>query len=392
MIEKVCLEELKNITSFNEKMSNVEIANEISRVADKTRIVIQRMKDPEQQFPEECPVNDRYQFRENIGWTEGFWTGINWLLTEVSDEKLFAEVAKKADKNFVYRIKNHIVTDHHDLGFLFSLSTVAEYKITGNSEMREASLLAADCLLARYWEKAGVIQAWGNPNDLTQQGRMIMDCCMNLPLLYWASEETGDLKYRHAAERHIENASNYLVREDASTFHTFYMDVETGLPKFGSTHQGYRDDSCWARGQAWGVYGFALSARYLNKPEYFELAKKLANYFLNRLPEDLVCYWDLDLDGVAERDTSSMTIVICGLLEMLDQSWFTAEERQLYQKVVDALINALQSYRTTKEDGFLTESVYNFPKKNGVKVSCIWGDYYYLEALVRLTKQPVLFW
>ena len=373
------------------------VLQELARVASKTKEVAQRMTDPQNQFPSEFPVEGKYPLRENIGWTEGFWTGINWLLYEATTDSCFKEVAEAADLNFVHRIENRIITDHHDLGFLYSLSTIAEYDITDSEKMREASILAAETLLERYWPKAGVIQAWGDPNDPSQQGRMIMDCCMNLPLLYWASEETGDPRFKEAAMRHIQNAADYLVREDGSTYHTFYMDVETGQPKYGSTHQGYSDDSCWARGEAWGIYGFALSYRYLKDPKYLELSKKLVNYFMNRLPEDLVCQWDLifydEPDSQQPRDTSSMTIAICGMLEIMDSGLLSKEEYQQYQKIVASVMKSLaDNYATTDSEGFLESSVYNKPKGNGVNVPSIWGDYSYLDALVRLSRKWPMYW
>ncbi len=138
-----------------------------------------------------------------------------------------------------------------------------------------------------------MIQAWGDLNDPARQGRMIIDCNLNVPLLFWAANETGNAAWREAATRHLAQAARYLVREDASSFHTFYMDVHSGQPLRGDTHQGFSDSSCWARGQAWGIYGFALGFRHTGDTTQPELARKLAHYFLNRLPEDFVCYWDL---------------------------------------------------------------------------------------------------
>ncbi|WP_291291975.1 glycoside hydrolase family 88 protein [Enterococcus sp.] len=396
MIDNVKMEEIKRIERFAKaSFTKNDINNEIVRCQSHIQQLLKRISKVSEEFPAECPENDLYPLRENIGWTEGFWSGIIWLLFEETQKDYYKKLAYDIDQSFIERIQKQIVTDHHDLGFLFSLSTVAEYKLTGSALAKEASITAAETLLNRYWQKAGVIQAWGSANEPSQQGRMIMDCCMNLPLLYWASEETGDMKFSEAASNHIKNAADYLVREDASTYHTFYMDVETGQPKYGSTHQGFNDDSCWARGQAWGVYGFALSYRYLKDPKYFELSKKLANYFINRLPEDLICYWDLDfVEGNQERDTSSMAILVCGLLELLEYDLFNSQERQLYSRIVSSIMLSLkQNYSTKAEaDGFLTQSVYNMPKGNGVNTPSIWGDYYYLEALIRMKGHWLSLW
>ncbi len=174
------------------------------------------------------------------------------------------------------------------------------------------------------------------------------------------------------------------------------MDVKDGKPRYGSTHQGYSDNSCWARGQAWGIYGFALSYRYLKEQKYFDLSKILANYFMNRLPEDTICYWDLIFDDSSreEKDTSSMVIMVCGLLELIESGLLDKTEKNLYQSAVWKIMRQLKErYATTEEeDGFLTQSVYNKPKNNGVNTPCIWGDYYYLEALVRMTSNWSSYW
>lgn len=398
MIDKVKAEPIIDPKRFEKaELSQAFLKNELERCQRHTKKIIQRTPKQEVLFPSECPVNGMYPLRKNIGWTEGFWTGINWLLVEGTGQEMYQQIAQVADQNFQERMEGKIIVDHHDLGFLYSLSTVAEYKLRGTAEMREVSIEAADQLLQRFWKKAGVIQAWGDPQDPQQQGRMIMDCCMNLPLLFWAHQETGEEKYKTVASTHLESAGNYLVREDGSTFHTYYMDITTGNPRFGSTHQGYSDDSCWARGQAWGIYGFAIGYRYLKEERYYHLSKKLTNYLLNRLPEDFICYWDLVFEegSSEERDTSSMAIAVCGILELLRYpELLSEEERSHYQKVIYSVMHSLaKNYATNEEeDGFLTESVYNKPKDNGVGVPCIWGDYFYLEALIRLNQEWAPYW
>jgi unsaturated chondroitin disaccharide hydrolase len=348
-------------------------------------------------FPDSSSINQVYQPIENNEWTTSFWTGMLWLAYEWTGDKKYRKVAEKHVESFKERIDKQIEVNHHDLGFLYSLSCVSAYKLTGNEIAKEAALKAADLLITRYYDKAGIIQAWGDLEDPAQRGRMIIDCNMNLPLLYWASEVTGKSVYREIASSHVQQAANYIVREDASTFHTFFMDPVSGAPLKGNTHQGFSDDSCWARGQAWGIYGFPLSYRYTKDTELISLTKKLTHYYLNRLPEDHICYWDLLFtEGEEERDSSAAAIAVCGLLEMLKYLPFTDPQRRTYENAATAMIQSLYENYTTEVDseanGILLHAVYYKGGGRGVDESCIWGDYYYFEALIRMAKDWECYW
>lgn len=348
-------------------------------------------------FPDSNSENQVYKPIENVEWTTSFWTGMLWLAYEWTVDEKYRKVAEKQLDSFVERLEKRIEVDHHDLGFLYSLSCVNAYQLTGNEKAKETAIKAADLLITRYYDKAGIIQAWGNLNDPAERGRMIIDCNMNLPLLYWASEVTGDKKYHQIAETHVKQAAKYIVREDASTFHTYYMDPETGEPLYGNTRQGYSDDSCWARGQAWGIYGFPLSYSYTNDWSLIELTKKITNYYLNRIPEDYICYWDLIFtEGEEERDSSAAAITVCGLLELTKYLPLTDEEKRLYENAALLMIESLyKNYRTeidSEANGILKHAVYYKGGGRGIDESCIWGDYYYFEALIRLAKDWKKYW
>ena len=349
-------------------------------------------------FPTPASKNLVYGEIDNVDWTASFFTGMLWLAYEVTGDEKYKKVADIHVESFKHRLENSIEIDHHDIGFLYTLSCVASYKLTGNEEAKKIAIDAADLLITRYYDKAEIIQAWGDLKDPAQRGRMIIDCNLNLPLLYWASEVTGDPKYHDIAYKHVKQAAKYLIREDASTFHTYYMDPETGEPLYGNTKQGYSDDSCWARGQAWGIYGFPLSYVYTKDWELIEVSKKLTNYYLNRLPEDDICYWDLiftDKDG-EERDSSAAAIAVCGILEMLKYLPVTDQYRMYYENSALSMIQSLANDYTTELDseanGLLLHGVYYKGGNSGVDESCIWGDYYYFEALVRALKDWELYW
>ncbi|HGK7504888.1 TPA: glucuronyl hydrolase [Kluyvera cryocrescens] len=350
-----------------------------------------------QRFPDAACKNGFYPVIDNIEWTTSFWTGQLWLAYEWTGEARHRALAEQHIHSFGQRIINRDHTNHHDLGFLYSLSCVAGERLTGNREAGYIALLAAEALMERYNEKAGIIQAWGELNNPEQQGRMIIDCNMNLPLLYQASQASGDPRYAAAAKRHIEQARRYIVREDGSTFHTWYMDVETGAPRFGNTHQGFSDDSCWARGQAWGVYGFLLNYLHTGDNRLLELSQTLANYYLNRLPDDLICYWDLALTSSAsERDSSAAAIVACALLELVKHLPVTHPDRESYETLALRMIgNMIDGYVNREHapgQGLLEHSVYYFKGDVGVNECCSWGDYFLMEAITRATQNWRSYW
>lgn len=348
-------------------------------------------------FPAPSSTGGTYAPIDNVEWTNGFWTGMLWLGWEFTGRDAYRRAAEDNVVSFRDRVERRVNVDHHDLGFLYTLSACAAHRLTGSAIGREAGLEAARLLLARFDAIAGVIQAWGDMRDPGQRGRMIIDCNLNLPLLFWASRETGDRTFADAATRHLEQAARYLVRPDASTYHTFYIDTLTGQPRFGSTHQGYSDQSCWARGQAWGIYGFALGGLHTGEPAYVELAARLANHFLNRLPSDGICCWDLIFadDNGTPRDSSAAAIAACGLLELAKALPAADPRRDTYAGWAWRVVQELgTSYLAPVEgsNALLLHAVYHMPNGAGVDEACIWGDYFYLEALMRLRNVWTPYW
>ncbi|WP_330984620.1 MULTISPECIES: glycoside hydrolase family 88 protein [Enterobacterales] len=348
-------------------------------------------------FPGEACEGGIWPRTKNVEWTTSFWTGQLWLAWEMTGKAHYREAAERTLPSFYERIEKRIETATHDLGFLYSLSCVSAWRLTGNETARQSALQAADALMERFNPTAKIIQAWGDLNDPEQQGRMIIDCNMNLPLLYWASEQTGDARYAQAATAHAEQAARYIVRPDASTYHTYYMDVKTGEPRFGNTHQGYSDSSCWSRGQAWGIYGFLLSYLHTGDKSMVELSRSLTHYFINRLPEDSVCHWDLALLGTdAVRDSSAAAITVCGLLELVKALPTLDPHRAHYEEMALRIMQSLTDNYLAHDDepceGLLKHSVYHMASGKGVDQCCSWGDYFYLEAMVRLRQIWPLYW
>ena len=364
-------------------------------------IVRQNLKEFTHSFKSSNSFDNFFEPTENVEWTTGFWTGCIWLAYEHTGDEAFKEAALIQAQSFLERIENKIDVNHHDMGFLYSLSCVAAYKLTGSEVGKKAALLAADHLAERFRTVGNFLQAWGNPGE-PKEYRLIIDCLLNLPLLYWASEITGDSSYADKAKAHIQTAMKCLVRPDHSTYHTHFFDVNTGEPTYGVTHQGNRNGSAWARGQAWGIYGAALSYRYVKNPEYLDLFFEVTDYFIEHLPEDLVPYWDFDFDtGSTEpRDSSASAIAVCGIYEMC--KYLDQEKAAPYLEAADKMLRALMDHCANrdykKSNGILLHGTYardskeNTCKNRGVDECNTWGDYFYMEALIRTLKDWNLYW
>lgn len=342
-------------------------------------------------FPSEASENNVYQKWENDkGWGQGFWTGILWITYELTGDPKYKDAAMAQLPTYEKRIRERLGVDHHDMGFLYTPSCVAAYKLTGDENAKNIAVAAADNLMLRYHEKGEFIQAWGELNS-PEHYRLIIDCLLNIPLLYWASEVTGDPKYDDAAYKHFKSTAANIMRPDGSTYHTFYFDPETGAPLRGVTAQGYSDNSCWARGQAWGIYGSMLTYMYKHNDDALEFFKAVSNYFINRLPEDYVAYWDIFFtSGDEERDSSAAAIAACGLIEGANSLDNSDPDKELYMNAAKHMVNSLIDNYLTKDvpdsNGLLLHAVYGKPQKNGVDECNIWGDYFYMEALARLIK------
>ncbi|MEU1971571.1 glycoside hydrolase family 88 protein [Microbacterium sp. NPDC019599] len=349
-------------------------------------------------YPDDTTRDDRYPLRPaaggfpeggNRGWTTSFWPGMQWLAWERTGDTAFRDAGLRHAADFARRVRAGEDLETHDLGFLYTLSAVAPWRLLQDENARDAALRAADHLMRRFLEPAGIIQAWGDLSDPAQRGRTIIDSLMNMPLLTWAHEQTRDARFADAVRRHTTQLREHILREDDSTFHTFYWDAETGRPLRGATEQGAHDGSCWARGQAWGIYGFALNFRATGDDELLGAAWRCADYFIAHLPADSIPYWDLVYtDGSdAPRDSSAAAIAACGFLELarVDVDPERAARAQaLGETLVAALAADCAPRGPADSDALLLHGVYDLPKDRGVDEGTLWGDYFYLEALTRL--------
>ncbi len=336
----------------------------------------------------------------NNYWEEGFWTGQLWLSYEATGDEAFRRLGDKNVDDFYRRVvDNNHIDWHHDTGFLYTPSCVAGYMLTGNKTAKKAAELAAYSLSRRFRHKGNFIQSMLSEIDEDKEFyRFIVDTLLNLPLLFWAAEETGDESYRQKAEKHIQTTLRYAMREDGTTFHHVLMDNHTGEMIRGMTWQGAGDNSCWSRGQSWVVYGLALAYGYTHDAALLEPFFKGTDYFVNHLPEDGVPYWDFIFNSGDEepRDSSAGAIAVCGILEMAKHLSAEEEHMQYYLKVAANILHGLITTCAIPyeagEEGLLAHGTGAKPQGMSVDTCLTIGDYYYLEALVRAGRDWKSYW
>jgi len=329
----------------------------------------------------------RWQLLDDGGWTGGFWPGQLWLAFLATGEEGVAAAARDWCRRLAPR---QLDTTTHDLGFLFYPSFVTGYLLTGERALRLGALAAAETLTRRFNPRGSFLQAWGDLDDPQRQGRTIVDTMMNLDLLFWATEQTGDPRFAAIAVRHAETCGRRHVRADGSTAHVYDFDPETGAPLGQATHQGLAPESCWARGQAWALYGFTTCFRRTGRPEFLAAARRVADWFLAHLPADRVPFWDFDSPAIPDdvRDSSAGAIAACGLLDLAA----TGEQRYADEAraILAALVASYLSREAPDEAGILLHATGAKPLGREIDVSLTYGDYYFLEAILRLLRPDAL--
>ncbi|WP_308635327.1 glycoside hydrolase family 88 protein [Paenibacillus silvisoli] len=334
----------------------------------------------------------KYNREEADWWTNGFWPGLLWLVYRETRDDSLMETASTIEA-----MMDPVLTDfyplHHDVGFMWNLSSVARYKLMGDEVSKRRAMTAASHLAGRFNLKGQFIRAWNQPERV---GWAIIDCMMNLPLLHWASEQSGDPRFRHIAVAHADTALREFIRPDGSAHHIVCFDPETGERVEALGGQGYSPDSAWARGTAWALYGMALSARYSRDYRYIDAAQRSAQFFLAHVPEDGLPPWDFLApweEGMA-MDSSAAACAASGLLEL--SLLLPESESDYYRQSAENLLRRLNDRYTawdnTAEEAILTMGTANRPKMTHVNVPMIYGDYFFAEAIGKLRGMRDTFW
>ena len=348
-------------------------------------------------FPH-ASVGGTYVLEAPHWWTAGFWPGLLWLLyrdSESMDDR-YKDIAEACEQQLDEVLAGYDRLDH-DIGFMWSLTSVARYKLLGEEQSRRRALLAASVLSGRFNIKGNYIRAW-NPwsEGDRNEGWAIIDCMMNLPLLYWASETTGDPRFKHLAMAHADTVLNYFIRTDGSVNHIVIFDPKTGEFESVNGGQGFAPNSAWSRGASWAIYGMALSYRYTGEARYLEAAKRVAHFFLANLPEDSVPHWDFRLPPGVERfrDTSAGACAACGLLEIARA--VPEEESELYQSAGERILRSIYenygAWDNQAEEGLILHGTSHYPERRNIDVPLIYGDYFFVEGLARLRGNAATFW
>lgn len=343
------------------------------------------------QFPAYGTGTLDYLLTSNKDWLAAFWSGLLWLTAAHTGEQADIDRAKSLLPTFVTRLDEAIHVNH-DLGFLYLLSSRAAWQLTADKDAHVLTLRAAEILLGRYRPVGEYIQAWGAMDNTHEAGRFIIDCMMNLPLLYWASRETGKSCFADVATAHARTSARYLMRDDGRSYHTYFINPDTGEPVGPKTHQGYANDSLWSRGQAWAIYGFTMAAEWTGDQALLETAKAAAARYQQEIVPGEIAPWDFALpdDAPAPPDSSADAIAAGGLLRL---AAYTHDDhyRQLAAERVQTLLNNGLDTRPEAQ-GLLLHGTQHVPGNYGVDTYTIFGDYFFFEAILNLLNNGPDFW
>lgn len=323
-----------------------------------------------------------FDFKEGFfeigNWTSSFFTGMALIAWQETEDEYFLKQVQRLAPYYLEKVFAQHRNTHHDLGFLYTLYSVALYKLTRDEVQQATALRAAAVLAMRFNERGDFIRAWGHMDTTEHDNMAIIDCLMNLPLLYWASRETGDKKYHDIAVRHADMAAKYFIRQDGSLYHAFRFDLKTGKPIGPENFCGRGTDSYWARGAAWAIYGFALSCRYTQNQKYLDAALRLSKKFISELDGEVVPVWDFRLPpgSQAVRDASAAVVAVCGFQELAKHHAADFDVLKAKHKLLDRVCSDYLDFNLdcpgVLKSAYGDKSAYSS-----------WGDYFLMEALAR---------
>jgi unsaturated chondroitin disaccharide hydrolase len=327
---------------------------------------------------------EKWTYVADGGWIGGFWPGTLWLAHLDSGDARFRALAEAANDRLAPR---RLEPRDHDLGFLFYPSWVTAYRLTGATKWRDGAVDAANTLIQRWNPVGKYIRAWGRLGTPGNAGRVIIDTMMNLDLLAFATEQTGDRKFIDIAIAHARTTQQHFLRADGSTPHVFDFNPDTGAPIGPNTVQGYSPTSCWARGQAWGIYGFTTMYRRTGLREFRDTARRMADFALSALTPDHVPVWDYrsPLGANDIKDSSAGAIMACGLLDLAKVTG-SDRYRDRALKILDGLVGTCLTTKSARAEAIMARGTRNRPSEDGVEVSLPYGDYYLFEAILRVLK------
>ena len=340
----------------------------------------------------EIQIPDKESF-----WTNGFWPGMLWQMYNATGDEAYKRTAESVEEHLEKALRDFEGL-HHDVGFMYLLSSVANYRITGNKDSYRRGVHAATLLAGRYNPNGEFIRAWNDstrPGGEDNRGWMIIDSLMNIPILYWVSAQTNDPRFAQIADRHAATAQKYIVRPDGSCNHIVNFDPDTGEYVSAPDGQGYDGASSWSRGQSWAVYGFTAAYRHSGNIAFLDTAKRCAHYCIANLA---ITDWLPLVDFRApakpvKYDSGAGVIIACGLLELAGH--VPDFEKRLY---IDAAVKMLRacdasfSNWNADEDAIMCGGSLQYHNDHFPNTAAIYNDYFFVEAILRLLEKDIFLW
>lgn len=373
------------------------LENLYQKIEIKFRAECERIGDRIPYLTEEESYRKDYGEADIYWWTNGFWPGILWKMYHATGEERYRECAVRVEEKLDQAL--HGFTGlHHDIGFMWLHSAVADYRLTGSAQARTRGLMAATMLAGRFNPKGNYIRAW-NPECVEEgqdcTGWIIVDSMMNIPLLYWASGELKDPRFRYIAEAHADTVKRTLVRADGSCGHIACLDPDSGELKEIMAGQGYSANSSWSRGQSWILYGFALSYRYTKDPGYLETAKRAAHYFIANIAlTDYIPLCDFRQPEKPEYwDASAGLCAACGLLEIAGH--VGEPEKRLYRGHAERIVKAVAGRCcdwNPEHDSIVRGCKVDYHSTGDRQTDLIYADYFLAEAVLRMAGKDFMIW
>ncbi|WP_239063548.1 glycoside hydrolase family 88 protein [Bacteroides sp. 51] len=388
-----CKQPDKNFVDQNIEFADTQMRNLLSAVGDSEKL------------PRSVLPSGELDMVDIEDWTSGFFPGVLWYMYELTNDDYWKQAAETQSQKL---LPLQYFTDHHDVGFMMYCSYGNGYRLTQNEDYKGILINSAKSLSTRFRKNAGIIQSWDFSRSWGGEAwrcPVIIDNMMNLELLFFASKVTNDDTFRNIAISHADRTLENHIREDYSSYHVVNYDTISGQATGLGTRQGFADNSTWARGQGWSIYGFTMTYRETRNPKYLEAAQRIADFYIQHpnLPEDKIPYWDFNVNEpgytplfgydmnkykIIPRDVSAATIAISGMLEL---SYILGEKGKKYYDFAEEALQSLSSHYLYKGNHsfILDQSVGNFPGDSEITVPLIYADYYFLEALLRYKQLSV---
>ena len=370
-----------------------KVRDKMAWVSEKNKDKIPYTTDADGNYDDRADENKEWSRDDGLNWwTNGFWGGIMWLLYQDTREEKYADIARKSERKLEKCFETYYGL-HHDVGFMFQPTAVADYRLTGDQDAKRVAMHAANLLAGRFNPVGKYIRDWNEVGDSDTRGWAIIDCMFNISLLYWASEESGDPRFRQIAMMHADTVQNNFIRPDGSSCHIVEFNPETGemVRSFGG--QGYKEGSSWTRGQGWALYGFMISYLHTGKQEYLDTAKRVADYCLTHIPENGIIPVDFcQPPQPAYEDSCGACVIAGGLLELAKK--MPEGERERYEEAAMRILRAIAETRADFGEGCDAivqncSGAYHSPEHH---FTMSYADYYFIEAVYKVKGTGRLLW